>query len=98
MRMGSNHAVTGNPQREPRIQSESLLTDESALESDLENRKRNLDKLVDSTYVAVGQESFEIQNGLHGITLQKGRIPRENKRRRTVHRASRAAERVHEHQ
>jgi len=56
--MSSNHAITGNPQREPRIQSQSLLRDESTLENDLENRIRNLDKLVDSTYAALGQESF----------------------------------------
>jgi hypothetical protein len=56
--MGSNHAITGNPQREPRTQSQSLLRDESTLETDLENRIGNLDKLVDSTYAALGQESF----------------------------------------
>jgi hypothetical protein len=56
--MGSNHAITGNPQREPRTQSQSLLRDESTLENDLENRIGNLDKLVDSTYAALGQESF----------------------------------------
>ena len=56
--MRSNHAITGNPQREPRIQSQSLLRDESTLENDLENRIRNLDKLVDSTYLALDHESF----------------------------------------
>jgi len=56
--MSSNHAIPGNPQREPRIQSQSLLRDESSPENDLENRIINLDKLVDSTYAARGQESF----------------------------------------
>jgi hypothetical protein len=56
--MGSNHAIAGNPQLEPRTQSQSLLRDESALENDLENRIVNLDRLVDSTYIALGQESF----------------------------------------
>jgi hypothetical protein len=56
--MRSNHSITGNPQREPRIQSQSLLGAESTLENDLENRIRNLDALVDSTYSALDQESF----------------------------------------
>lgn len=56
--MSSNHAVTGNPQREPRIQSQSLLSDASMLENELENRISNLEMLVDSTYAALGQESF----------------------------------------
>jgi len=58
LRMRSNHAMTGNPQRELGTQSQSLLRDESLLENDLENRIGNLDRLVDSTYAALGQESF----------------------------------------
>lgn len=54
--MGSD--ITGNPQREPRTQSQALLTDESTLGNDLENRIGNLDKLADSTYAALSRESF----------------------------------------
>jgi len=66
--MSSNHAIAGNPQGEPRIQSQSLLRDESTLENDLENRIRNFDKLVDSTYAALGQELFP-GKPLHALTL-----------------------------
>jgi hypothetical protein len=56
--MSPNNSMTGSTQREPRIQSQSLLRDESVPENDLENRIRNLDKLVNSTYAALCQESF----------------------------------------
>jgi hypothetical protein len=56
--MRSNQANIGDPQREPRIQSQSLLGAESSLENDLENRISNLDTLVDSTYSALDHESF----------------------------------------
>ena len=56
--MSSNHAITGNPKQEPRIQSQSFVSDASTLENDLENRISNLEMLVDSTYAALGQESF----------------------------------------
>lgn len=70
--MSSNNPIAESVQREPRIQSQSSRRDESAPESDLENRIRNLDKLVDSTYAALSRESFasephalDLVNDLH---------------------------------
>lgn len=56
--MGSGHATPGNPQTKLRIQSKSLQKEESALENDLENRIKNLDKLIDSVHIALDRESF----------------------------------------
>jgi hypothetical protein len=56
--MGSNHAIAGNPQTELRVQSKSLQRDEYPLENELENRIKNMDKLVESTHVALNQGSF----------------------------------------
>jgi hypothetical protein len=56
--MGSNHAVAGNPQTELRVQSKSLQRDEYALDNELENRIKNLDKLVDSLHATSDQMSF----------------------------------------
>jgi len=53
----ANHAVW-NPPTGLRHQSESLQRVEFALENDLENRIKNLDKLVDSVNSALGYESF----------------------------------------
>jgi hypothetical protein len=55
--MVSNHAI-GNSQTELKLQSKSLQRNDSALENELENRIKNLDKLVDSIHVALDQESF----------------------------------------
>lgn len=56
--MGSNHAIAANPQTERRVQSKSPQRDEYPSENELENRIKNLDKLVDSTHAALEQESF----------------------------------------
>jgi hypothetical protein len=56
--MGSNHAVAGNPQTELGVQSKSLQRDEYALDNELENRIKNLDKLVDSLRASSDQLSF----------------------------------------
>ena len=56
--MGSNHAVAGNPQTEWRVQSKSLQRDAYALDNELENRTKNLDKLVDSLHATSDQMSF----------------------------------------
>ena len=56
--MAPNHAITGNPQTELRVQSNSPQRDEYPSENELENRIRNLDKLVDSTHAALEQVSF----------------------------------------
>jgi len=52
--MGSNYAAAGNPQNELRVQSNSLQRDEYALDNELENRLKNLDKLVDSLQATPG--------------------------------------------
>ncbi len=56
--MGSNHAVAENPQTELRVQTNSPQRDEYPSENELENRIKNLDKLVDSTHAALEQVSF----------------------------------------
>jgi hypothetical protein len=56
--MGSNHAVAGNPQTELGVQSKSLQRDEYRLDDELENRIRNLDKLVDSLHATSDQMTF----------------------------------------
>ena len=56
--MAPNHAIAGNPQTELRVQSNSLQRDEYPSENELENRIRNLDKLVDSTHAALEKVSF----------------------------------------
>ena len=55
--MGSNHAVAGNPQAELRVQRKSLQRDEYALDNELENRIKNLDKLVESLHATLDQMS-----------------------------------------
>ena len=55
--MGSNHANAGNPQTELRVRN-SPQRDEYPSENELENRIRNLEKLVDSTHAALDQVSF----------------------------------------
>lgn len=56
--MGSNHVIVENPQSERTIQDKSLQSDRTGLESDVEIRIRNMDRLVDSVHVALDQESF----------------------------------------
>jgi hypothetical protein len=56
--MGSNYAAAGNPQNELRVQSNSLQRDEYALDNELENRLKNLDKLVDSFQATPGPISY----------------------------------------
>jgi hypothetical protein len=56
--MGSNHSIAGNPQTELRVQTKPLQTDEYAIENELENRLKNMDKLVESTHAALNQVSF----------------------------------------
>ena len=56
--MAPNHTIAGNLQTELRVQSNSLQRDEYPSENELENRIRNLDKLVDSTHAALEQVSF----------------------------------------
>ncbi len=56
--MDSNHAVAGNPQTELRVQSNSPQRDEYPSENELEDRIKNLDKLVDSLHATSDQTSF----------------------------------------
>ena len=56
--MGSNYAVAGDPQTEWGIPSRHLQRNECALENELENRLKNLDKLVDSLQATSDQMSF----------------------------------------
>ncbi len=56
--MATNHTVPGNPQTELRVQSNSPQRDEYSSENELENRIKNLNKLVDSTHAALEQVSF----------------------------------------
>jgi hypothetical protein len=56
--MGSNHAIGGNSRTAPAVQNKSLQIDESTLENELENRIKNLDKLVHSVHDALHQVSF----------------------------------------
>jgi hypothetical protein len=56
--MDSNHAVAGNPQTELGVQSKSLQRDEYGLDDELENRIKNLGKLVDSLHATSDQMSF----------------------------------------
>jgi hypothetical protein len=56
--MGSNHAVAGNPQTELRVQSNSPQRDEYPSENELEDRIKNLDKLVKSTHLVMDEPSF----------------------------------------
>jgi hypothetical protein len=50
--------MTGNTPRESGIESRALLSDEYTEEKALENRLRNLEKLVDSAFAALQRESF----------------------------------------
>jgi hypothetical protein len=54
MFMCSNPVIAGNPQTEHK----SLRRDEHASENELENRIKNLDKLVNSVHTALHQVSF----------------------------------------
>jgi len=56
--MGLNHTIAGNPCTELRVQTKSLQTDGYALENELENRIKILDKLVDSIRPGPDQVSF----------------------------------------
>ncbi len=56
--MGLNHAVAGNPQTEWRVPRKPLQRDEYALDNELENRIKNLDRLVDSLHATPDQMSF----------------------------------------
>ncbi len=56
--MGLNHAAAGNPQGELRVQGKFLQRDEYALDDELENRIKNLDKMVDSLLATPDQVSF----------------------------------------
>jgi hypothetical protein len=72
MFMDSNHATAGNSWTAPTVQNESSQGDESVLEKELENRIKNLDKLVHSVDDALHQVSFsgkpralDLMNDLH---------------------------------
>jgi hypothetical protein len=65
--MGSHQTVAGNPQTELRVQSKSLRRDECGLDNELENRIKNLDKLVDSLHATSDQMSFSGKP--HGLDL-----------------------------
>ena len=56
--MGSSQANAGNPQIELRVQNNSPQRDDYPSENELENRIKNLDKLVDSTHAALEQVSY----------------------------------------
>jgi len=56
--MGSNHAVAGNPQTEWGAPSKYLQRDGYASDNELENRLKDLDKLVDSLQATSDQTSF----------------------------------------
>ncbi len=56
--MGSDHTVVGNPQTELRVQSNSLQRDEYPSENELEDRVKNLDRIVDSLHATPDQRSF----------------------------------------
>ena len=56
--MSQNHAAAGNPQTELRVQGKFLQRDEYALDDELENRIKNLDKMVDSLLATPDQVSF----------------------------------------
>jgi hypothetical protein len=65
--MGSDHAVAGNPQTELGVESKLLQRDEYVLDDELENRIKNLDKLVDSLNATSNQMSFS--GKLHVLNL-----------------------------
>jgi hypothetical protein len=50
--------TSGNTLRESGIENQTSLTDEYTEEKALENRIRNLDKLVDSAFAMLQRESF----------------------------------------
>ena len=57
--MGSNHAIARDPQTELGLQSEFSQSDKYALDNDeLENRIKNLDKLIDSLRTTPDRMSF----------------------------------------
>ena len=55
--MGSHHALAGNPQTEWRVPSKPLQRDEYASDNELENRIKNLDKLLDGLRITPDQVS-----------------------------------------
>ena len=56
--MSSSHAFAGNPQTELRVPIRSLQRDEYRPDNELENRIKNLDKLVDSLHATPDPMSF----------------------------------------
>jgi hypothetical protein len=56
--MGPEHAAAGNSQTDLRVQGKSLRSDEYALDDELENRIKNLHKIVDSLLVTPDRMSF----------------------------------------
>ncbi len=56
--MGSNHAASWNPQTEWGVPGTRLQRNEYALDNELENRIKNLEKLVDNLHVTSDQMSF----------------------------------------
>ncbi len=54
----SDLTTSGNTLRESGIENQTSLTDEYTEEKALENRIRNLDKLVDSAFAMLQRESF----------------------------------------
>jgi hypothetical protein len=56
--MGSNHSIAGNSHTERTAQGKSLQIDEPELENELENRIKNLDRLVHCVHAAPHQVSF----------------------------------------
>jgi hypothetical protein len=56
--MRSNHAIAENLQTQLRVPSKLLRRDESALENEVENHLKHLDKLVDSIHAAQDKASF----------------------------------------
>jgi hypothetical protein len=58
MPMRFEHAVAGNPQTELRGRNDSPQRSEVALENELENRIRNLERLAESIEATLGRESF----------------------------------------
>jgi len=65
--MGSHHALAGNPQTEWRVPSKPLQRDEYASDNELENRIKNLDRLVDSLQATSDQMSFSGKPHAHDL-------------------------------
>jgi hypothetical protein len=65
--MRSNHAIAENPQTQLRVPSKPLRRDESALENEVENHLKHLDKLVDSIHA--GQDKAPFSGKPHALDL-----------------------------